>query len=510
MALRTSSTLALLLGLAVAAGCNSGSRSSTRQQLGAAATNTSTTGTSPTTSSSTGTPASSTPTGSGLAAEAVAIGATEQRVTSSIVALSFRLAAGANATVSRIDLTSAGSVDETQLGEVRLYADSNGNGQVDQGEPLLATAAKAPADDAAYQLTPATPIALTAGLPRTFLVAVDGSAVAHLDQVRMTGKTIALSIADAAAIVAWDASQASITATGSFPIGQTVTLEVNDTVLISELCTGPGSGATAEEYVELFNATGRQIDLTNYYLTDFGDLTTTGRFYWKLPTGQDFGPSGTNPTDFVVRFPAGTVMQPGQVIVVAVDGVGYQTRFGQSANFCLRNAGASTAVQMLTWDGVVGGVNFVSAPVASSVGFTGPGTTSNGETVILFTWDGTSDLIKDVDILNYGPASPANPATNKTPNQHLVAAALPDVRVDSAFDGDTTASTFQADLEEFQQENLRIMPGANAVSRRVDFNEGTEVKTGGNGLTGHNETSENFNVTFQAFSSANAQPGQVP
>ena len=64
------------------------------------------------------------------------------------------------------------------------------------------------------------------------------------------------------------------------------------------------------------------------------------------------------------------------------------------------------------------------------------------------------------------------------------------MRCDSAFDADNVASTYQKDQDEFFQFNHRSQMGASI--KRVDFTEGAEIKTGGNGIAGHDETSEDF------------------
>jgi hypothetical protein len=401
-------------------------------------------------------------------------------------ALTFALAAGsADADVTQIVVDNAGSADESTLGGAELYDDANGNGAVDAGEAVLATSPAPAADDAPYTFQPSAPIRIAAGQSRAFVVAVDlGGAAGAL---QATGKTLELSLQSAASVTAQDPSGASVAPTGTFPMNGSVTLAFGDHVLISEVCTGPGTGTSTAEFVELFNPTAQAVDLSNHYLTDFTNDPTRGEFYWKLPTGQDFGPAGgAFSYDFLVRFPLGTQIQPGQVLTVAVDGGGFQTAHGISADFAMRNA-AGGAQQMLTWDGVAPGVAFGPTGIHASAGLTGPagGNFGNGEMVALFRWDGTSDLVVDVDILNYGNASATNTAVNKSAGQ-----GIPDVKVDSAFDNDSTESTFQDDADDLFQLDHRA-PLAASI-QRVDFTEGAEVKSGGNGEGGHNETSEDF------------------
>ena len=142
---------------------------------------------------------------------------------------------------------------------------------------------------------------------------------------------------------------------------------------------------------------------------------------------------------------------------------------------------------MLTWDGVAPGKTFTQAPIHASAGLTGPsgGNFGSGEMVCLLSWDGVVDLVQDVDLVNYGNASATNTAVNKSPGQ-----GIPDVKVDSAFDNDSTESTFQDDSSDLFQLDHRAPLGASI--ERVDFTEGAEKDAGGNGVAGHDETSEDF------------------
>ena len=495
---------------ALLAGCNSGSRSSTSTaSTGAGSTATpssSTTGS--TTSGNTNTPPA-TPDLTAIPASAQP--ASPQRTTAGdLVAFTFGISAGANdVELNALELASAGTVDESTLGEARWIEDTNANGVFDQGEPVLATASAAAADDAPYAFSPQTPVVISAGATASYLIVVDASQATQIAQLAMVGKTLELSIADASKIDAMDPAGSALTPAGSYPLaGSAVTLEFGEHVLISEVAVGPGSGATSAEFVELVNPTAQVIDLENYYLTDYTDDPTNGNFYWKIPRGDQFGPAAsTSSADFVVRFPAGAQIQPGEVITVAIDGVGYQAAYAVDATYCMRNPGATASIQMRSWDGVVTQVAFTQTPISNNAGLT-----NNGEFVCLYTWDGTADLVQDVDLLNYGTSTLTNTSIDKSPNQ--TAPGAPDVRIDSLFDADNVQSTYQPEKDDLFQFNNRAPRRANELCVvRVDFTEGQEVKTGGNGLTGNDETSEDLGDgagnagTFD--STATATPGTL-
>lgn len=431
-----------------------------------------------------------------------------------IAALGVKVTASEDIDVTQIEIAASGSIDESAFGDVRLLVDADGDGAVSAADSLIADGPAPQTDDGSYLITPAIPIRVDAGSTVELIVAIDSSPIApSVEQVKQAGKTITLALTDALSIQGADAAGNVFSVNGlAAPIENTVTLSAGEHVLISEVAPGYGSGATASEFVELVNPTGEAIDLSNYYLTDFTNDPTLGEFYWKLPTGADFGPAGgVCSMDFVVRFPAGATLAAGQVIVVAIDGEGFKATHGSEADYCLRNAGTTTSVQMLTWDGQSNGtsVDFVAADVSGSAGLTGPGSTAtnNGERVCLFVWDGVADLIQDVDICTYGGGyQVSNGVVDKSPGQ--TAPGAPDVQVDSIADADRATSTFQPEQEELWQMDHRA-PNAGSVTR-VDFTEGAEVKTGGNGIGGHDETSEDLGDGMGADGTFAASTTQTP
>ena len=400
-------------------------------------------------------------------------------------------ATGGDVDISRIDVVASGSIDETAFGEARLVLDADRDGAVGPADSLVATGLAPQVNDGSYSIQPVLPIRIDAGTAVEFLIAVDSSPLGtSADHVKQAGKTAALTLDDALAVLAADPAGNVISVNGTFPLGNSVTLSAGEHVLISEVATAYGVNHWLGEYVELVNPTAAAIDLSDYYLTDFTADPTAGQFHWKLPTGVDFGPANTsNHPDFIVRFPAGATIAPGQVIVVAVDGAGFAAESGGlEADYCLRNPGTTAAAQMLSWNGVPGAA-FTAAPTTG--GLTGSLTsasTATGELVCLFAWDGVSDLIQDVDLVNYGSSSATNVPVDKSPGQ--TAPGAPDVRVDSITDADRVESTYQPDTDFLGQEDRRAPCGPSVA--RIDFSEGAETASGGNGVAGHDETSEGF------------------
>jgi hypothetical protein len=399
----------------------------------------------------------------------------EARFGADVAVLPLSIAANGVAVEFRgLTVRASGTVDEpTALGALKLVGDDDRNGRYTLGEPVLATV-PAPAfvaNDGSATLTLTNPIQLAAGATLRLLVTVDATAVGQTALARI-GQTVVLNV-DAAAAV-----QASSTPNGPFPISGAVTLQLGDHLLISELVGDP----QGSEFIELFNPTARPIDLSNVYITDADDLSTPKTVeYYFLPRGTSYGPSN-QVADFLVRFPAGATLAPGQVVTVATEGSGFLAAYGKAADYCTRLP-AGGSVQMLT--SLAQNGQWTATPTGTSTSFF-----PSGEPVVVFTWDGTSDLVKDLDALYLGTKaqSGANDPHDKT-----------GVQVDGP-DADTTPSVYVADTAAGLQATV-----AGNIVQRIDFSEGAESLTGGNGVTGNDETSEPMNVTF--VTATTATPG---
>lgn len=217
-------------------------------------------------------------------------------------------------------------------------------------------------------------------------------------------------------------------------------------LLLSEVVLTP----TAGEMIEIVNPTAATVTLTDYYLTDVPT-------YFRLPAGTQTIDS----TDFIGRFPAGATIGPGAVITVAVD---------TAANFTATYASAPTY-------SLQGGTMIVTANGTLNL-------TNAGEPVILFHWDGASDLVEDVDIVNAGAPSGGNVLVAKTG----VAIDGPDV--------DTTPTAYATDALTLPTKSA---PGAGKSQKRILGEAGREQQTGaGNGLSGDDETSEQIDTTWDS------------
>jgi hypothetical protein len=248
---------------------------------------------------------------------------------------------------------------------------------------------------------------------------------------------------------------------GTLPPPPTVKL------LITEVVVTP----TAGEYVEIYNPSSDSVDLSNYYLTD-ATFRNGNVFYYQIVQG---GGGGGGFGDFNSRFPDGAMIAPGEYQTVALSGdSAFFATYGVLPTYELYDDGKAVPADVPDMrEAVPGSIN-------------GQGGLTNGdEVVILYNWDGESDLVVDIDYVLYNSSSPVanNEFVDKT-----------GVRIDGP-DADTDSSEYNPDTPEANQ---RSAPnhGVGFSLQRVDMTEGAQVTTGGNGVDGRDETSEDLDNTF--------------
>lgn len=250
---------------------------------------------------------------------------------------------------------------------------------------------------------------------------------------------------------------------GVFVVAAISTSFGQDHLLITEFAVSP----TAGEFVEIYNPTSNAIDLTNYYLTDatFGG---DGTYYYRVVEG---GGGGGTFGDFNARFPAGAMIGPGEYQTIALNG---------SDNFMAQYGVAPT--YELFEDGVSDAIPDMLEAVAGSINGQG-GLSDAGEVVVLYYWDGASDLVMDVDYVVWGDKAEAVDKSG--------------VSIDGP-DADSDSSTY---LDDMAIEDQTIVDTENdgddephdfgrSAQRKLSV-EDEEEWTGGNGITGHNEIGEN-------------------
>lgn len=244
-----------------------------------------------------------------------------------------------------------------------------------------------------------------------------------------------------------------------------------------------GDADETGEFVEIFNPTGAPVALDDYYISDV-------QTYWNLPA-QDATPGildGAGSGDFCLRFPAGATIPAGGVVVVFNGGINWTTREGGLA----------------ITPGTVSYEAFNSSPAIADMlqASTGASTlsfTNGGEFIVLFHWDGASDLVTDIDFVQYAAPAGANLYLLKTSAN----------TVDGP-DGDAIASAYAN-----EGPSGTNAPGAGTSNDndsiiRTTIVEAGESATGGNGIGGANEPTENLGTSFTLTAANGATPGSFP
>ena len=227
-----------------------------------------------------------------------------------------------------------------------------------------------------------------------------------------------------------------------------------DHLVFSEIVITPSEA----EFVKITNPTVNDIGLTNYYLTDGTDISN-GKLYYQLTGGLNYW-SGSG-SDFICRFPSGYTLSAGTSVTISLrDSSTYANYFGENADLTLA-------------DDLLDAVDGISTKGSNAAKLG-----NSAETLILFHWDGSSATVQDVDYLLWGNNSFGIDKSGV-----------------SGYTSDTpAASQSYLPVHSLDEKLVRIS------------NEGSETQTEGNGITGHDETSELMQDTWQIVPLVSSKP----
>ena len=252
----------------------------------------------------------------------------------------------------------------------------------------------------------------------------------------------------------------------------TAAISAQDHLLITEFVVTP----TAGEFIEIHNPTENAITLSDYFLTDATN-EGNGQYYYNIVTGVNAGDMRSD--DFHARFPDGASIAPGEFQTIAMNGSGFFSTYNIQATYELFDTDANVPDMREALPGAIGGSS---------------GLTNGGEIVILYHWDGTSDLVQDTDYAVWGDKAEAVDKTG--------------IAIDGP-DGDSSPSTYLDDTAIANQ--IAVSSGAphsgGESAQRMTLAENGEIFSGGNGITGHDETSEDLATSFER---GDANPGSGP
>jgi uncharacterized repeat protein (TIGR01451 family) len=237
-------------------------------------------------------------------------------------------------------------------------------------------------------------------------------------------------------------------------------------LLLTEIVVTPTEG----EFIEIYNPGSTTVDLSDVYLTD-ATYAPGSTYYYNIVTGS--GSGGGNNYDFHARFPNGASIAPGVHQTIALAGSDdFVSAYGITPTYELYEDGGSA-------DSVPDMREATSGSIYDQSGLS-----NGGEVVILYYWDGQTDLVTDLDYAVWGDKAEAVDKTG--------------VSIDGP-DADVITSTYLGDTAISSQDVIASSSHASGSSwQRQDLTEGSETKTGGNGASGHDETSENLGTTWSA------------
>jgi hypothetical protein len=208
------------------------------------------------------------------------------------------------------------------------------------------------------------------------------------------------------------------------------------------------TGVTDAEYVEIKNPTGFDIFIGDYYITD-ATKPADSSYYYNLPLGRNYWSHSIN--DFIARFPDDTIQAGEQFILSFHDSTRYYNYFDDYPDYALYGN------MRYAVDG--------EQTISIIPNYSGIEMLQNPEVLILFKWQPGDSLVQDVDYFLWGDTTYGVSKTEI-----------------SGYKSDTPLS-FQA-----------VMPSifGDKIYQRRGNSEAFEIQYGGNGLTSHDETSENL------------------
>jgi len=257
-------------------------------------------------------------------------------------------------------------------------------------------------------------------------------------------------------------------------------LAAGQKLLISEVVPGVNEA----EYIEIYNPGSAPVTLGNYYLADYN-------LYFQAVNGTP--PAQGN--DFAIRFPAGATIQPGEFQTVALRGAEcFKSACGtgsfdghlvdptyEVASSDPTDNSAAVPDMLQAFPGSLGGLHEL---------------TNAGEPVVLFYWDGMTDLVSDADYVFVGQTQ--NSPVNKTG----ASADGPDAGL--------APTAYKAETMDDPDRHAPVYISASSpvrVTCRIDFAETGQTMTGSNGVEGADETSEDWSTTWDACMFATPNDG---
>ena len=205
-----------------------------------------------------------------------------------------------------------------------------------------------------------------------------------------------------------------------------------DHLIFNRICITPDES----EMIEIYNPLNESVDLSNYYLSDSDK-------YYQWINGESIGNF-----DFLIKFPSGSSIDSQGTYVITTQS---NANFSDSYDFMPDLSLVDSDLEIFD-----SGIN--------------PNLSGSEEMLVLFYWDGISSIVQDVDYFLWGD-------------------------YDKGF-SKTTAEGYPYNDTLLEEQIFIRNHGSSdfydSLYVRLDINEYDEIQSDGNGITGHDETSENF------------------
>ena len=224
-----------------------------------------------------------------------------------------------------------------------------------------------------------------------------------------------------------------------------------DHIIFSRITTTPNEA----EMVSITNPTSSEINLSNYYLSDEGSS------YYNLPSNEDYW-SGSN-SNFIVKFPDIDI-GPNQTLTIGLHDINsFNSYYSVNPDLSLQEDMISVSDD------------------SNTIGSSDNILNDNFDCLILFYWDGSEPIIQDVDYFVWGFAQVGVDKTG----------------VDGYYD-DTSAIIQNQSILNYHTEGESYIRISNIENGECDgvWPQDCPDTPIGNGITGHDETSELFSESW--------------
>ena len=228
-----------------------------------------------------------------------------------------------------------------------------------------------------------------------------------------------------------------------------------DHLIFNRVCVKPNQA----EMIEIYNPLDTDVDLSNYYLSDSDK-------YYQWINGESIGNF-----DFLIKFPTSSIIKSKKTFVITTQSISeFDIHYDYEPDISIIDT---------NFEEVEFGIN--------------PNLSASEEMLILFYWDGISSIVQDVDYFLWGDYEKGFSKT-----------------IDDGYPYNDTPLEEQNFIRTYSLENfndslyVRVKESYDDQNGNEEYDDGepfnvneyNETQSQGNGITGHDETSEDFILSW--------------